>query len=194
VHATIAHFENTRIHPLHAPKSSSHCNFIAHQHMCPYPSLPIPSPSHPQTKLEAVHLALFERHLACHRHCSRRVSCTRALACRAAGRLIKGAGHSSWVWSAAWSPDGTKIATGSYDGTARVWNSSSGSTLLTLTGHGLMVLCVAWSPDGMKIASRNPGNTECNNNRRLLTRARAAAQAHSTRHRITPPPRYRAGT
>ena len=161
------------------------CVLIRH---CPFPHLLI-------RRRSWRHIShYYERHLACHRHCSRRVSCTRALACRAAGRLIKGAGHSSWVWSAAWSPDGTKIATGSHDGTVRVWNSSSGSTLLTLTGHGLMVLCVAWSPDGMKIASRNPGNTECNNNRRLLTRARAAAQAHSTRHRITLPLRCRAGT
>jgi WD40 repeat protein len=66
-------------------------------------------------------------------------------------------GHSKMVNSVAWSPDGSKIATTSYDGTARVWSSSSGSTLLTLTHPrpliGFYVMAAAWSPDGSKIAT-----------------------------------------
>ena len=65
-------------------------------------------------------------------------------------RLI---GHGSGVQSAAWSPDGTKVATASLDRTARVWDSVSGSTLLTLTGHTDNVYSVAWSPDGTKLAT-----------------------------------------
>jgi len=30
-------------------------------------------------------------------------------------------GHTSWIYSAAYSPDGRWIVTASYDGTARVW-------------------------------------------------------------------------
>jgi len=68
-------------------------------------------------------------------------------------------GHSSYVRSVAWSPDGAKIATASDDGNARVWSSSSGSTLLTLTGHSSSVYAVAWSPDGAKIATASADNT-----------------------------------
>jgi hypothetical protein len=73
--------------------------------------------------------------------------------------LLNLTGHSNWVRSVAWSPDGTKIATASDDNTARVWSSSSGSTLLTLTGHSSGVWSVAWSPDGTKIATASIDNT-----------------------------------
>jgi WD40 repeat protein len=61
--------------------------------------------------------------------------------------------------SVAWSPDGTKIATGSRNSNiARhsqgyIWSSISYYRLLTLFGHGDAVLSVAWSPDGTKIAT-----------------------------------------
>ena len=45
------------------------------------------------------------------------------------------------------------VTLASYDMTARVWSSSSGSTLLTLTGHWNQLTSVAWSPDGSKIAT-----------------------------------------
>ena len=34
-----------------------------------------------------------------------------------------------------WSPDGTRLATGSRDGTAKVWDAAGGRELLTLKGH-----------------------------------------------------------
>jgi WD40 repeat protein len=73
--------------------------------------------------------------------------------------LFSLAGHTDWVRSVAWSPDGTKIATASDDNTARVWSSSSGSTLLTLTGHSDSVQSIAWSPDGTKIATSSDDRT-----------------------------------
>ena len=36
------------------------------------------------------------------------------------------AGHSWWVWSAAFSPDESQIATASDDGTVRLWNAATG--------------------------------------------------------------------
>jgi WD40 repeat protein len=32
-------------------------------------------------------------------------------------------GHTDGVWTMAWSPDGTRLATGSADGTARIWSA-----------------------------------------------------------------------
>jgi WD40 repeat protein len=39
------------------------------------------------------------------------------------------------VRSVAWSPDGTKIASGSDDETVKVWNAQTGQCVSTLTGH-----------------------------------------------------------
>ena len=64
-------------------------------------------------------------------------------------------GHRDVVNSVAWSPDGTRLATGSRDGTANVWDAAGGRELLTLRGHAGPVLSVAWSPDGQRLATGN---------------------------------------
>ena len=68
-------------------------------------------------------------------------------------------GHKDSVWSVAWSPDGTKLATASADHTAKVWNASTGRELLTLRGHQDSVRSVAWSPDGSKLATASADHT-----------------------------------
>jgi WD40 repeat protein len=45
-------------------------------------------------------------------------------------------GNSNFVISIAWSPDGKRLATGSWDNTAKVWDAVSGRELLTLEGQG----------------------------------------------------------
>jgi WD40 repeat protein len=57
------------------------------------------------------------------------------------------------VRSVAWSPDGTKIASGSDDKTVKVWNTQTGQCASTLTGHNETVRSVCFSPCGTKIAS-----------------------------------------
>jgi WD40 repeat protein/serine/threonine protein kinase len=54
---------------------------------------------------------------------------------------------------AAWSPDGKRIASGSWDRTVQVWNASDGGNVFTYTGHSGTVWSVAWSQDGKRIAS-----------------------------------------
>jgi len=62
-------------------------------------------------------------------------------------------GHTSWVWSVAWSPNGKRIASASGDGTAQVWDATSGDHLTTFYGHTDSVYAVSWSPNGQRIAS-----------------------------------------
>ncbi len=57
-------------------------------------------------------------------------------------------GHPSQVNCVAWSPDGTRLATASWDGTAKLWDAAGGRETLTLTGPPSEVWSVAWSPDG----------------------------------------------
>jgi hypothetical protein len=60
---------------------------------------------------------------------------------------------------AAFSPDGTTLATTSDDGTARLWNAHTGHPTATLTGHTGPVWAVAFSPDGTTLATTSSDNT-----------------------------------
>jgi WD40 repeat protein len=63
-------------------------------------------------------------------------------------------GHNDWIVSVAFSPDGSKIISGSDDKTIRVWDASTGIEMLPpLRGHDHTFLSVAFSPDGSKIIS-----------------------------------------
>src|SRR5204862_42392 len=68
-------------------------------------------------------------------------------------------GHSDTVDAVAWSPDGRRIASGSSDGTAQVWNAADWCHVYTYRGHSDGVVAVAWSPDGRRIASGSSDGT-----------------------------------
>ena len=68
-------------------------------------------------------------------------------------------GHDDEVWSAAYSPDGKRIVTASFDETAKVWDANTGQELMTLEGHGREVYSVAYSPDGQRIVTASDDKT-----------------------------------
>lgn len=69
-------------------------------------------------------------------------------------------GHTDYVLTLDWSPTGQFVASGSQDGTVRVWDASTGEQLEVINlGEDAWVYSVAWSPDGSKLAYGNPDGT-----------------------------------
>ena len=68
-------------------------------------------------------------------------------------------GHTQDVWAVAYSPDGSRIASGSSDNTLKIWDANSGKELATFSGHTDDVWAVAYSPDGSRIVSGSSDKT-----------------------------------
>jgi WD40 repeat protein len=68
-------------------------------------------------------------------------------------------GHSNTVKSVSFSPDGSRIVSGSWDNTVMVWDTQTGQLALTLEGHSYPVSSVSFSPDGKQIVSGSYDNT-----------------------------------
>ncbi len=62
-------------------------------------------------------------------------------------------GHTGDVASVSFSPNGSTLASGSWDETVRLWDVATGSLKTELTGHTDEVASVSFSPDGLTLAS-----------------------------------------
>jgi WD40 repeat protein len=71
-------------------------------------------------------------------------------------RLI---GHSAMVWSLAFTPDGTRLASASRDMTVKLWDTASGQEVLTLRDFASEVSGVAFSPDGRRLVTTDLGGS-----------------------------------
>ena len=69
-------------------------------------------------------------------------------------------GHNSLVYSVAFSPDGSRIVSGSSDNALRLWDANTGALIgEPLHGHDGPVNSIAFSPDGSRIVSASWDNT-----------------------------------
>jgi WD40 repeat protein len=89
---------------------------------------------------------------------SRAVAALAALVSQTGWQLMLN-GHDNIVASAAFSPDGSRIVSASFDNTARLWDAATGLELMVLRGHDKMVASAGFSPDGSRIVSASFDST-----------------------------------
>jgi hypothetical protein len=75
------------------------------------------------------------------------------------GERIVFGGHTGAVVAVAFSPDSTRVLTGSWDHTARLWDTATGEVVATLAGHTDHITSVAFSPDGKRVLTGSEDNT-----------------------------------
>ncbi|KAJ7192044.1 hypothetical protein GGX14DRAFT_701470 [Mycena pura] len=69
-------------------------------------------------------------------------------------------GHSNIITCVCFAPDSTRIASGSWDKTVRIWDSHTGRLVLgPLKGHTFFINCIHFSPDGERIVSGSSDQT-----------------------------------
>ena len=69
--------------------------------------------------------------------------------------------YANWlrVGKEVFSPDGTRVLTGSQDRTARLWEAATGKELAVLRGHVGVLYSAVFSPDGTRMLTASEDNT-----------------------------------
>lgn len=73
--------------------------------------------------------------------------------------FFTGTGHSDWITSISFSPNGKYLATGSEDNTAKLWLMKSKAEIHTFIGHNDRVTSVSFSPNGKYLATASKDGT-----------------------------------
>ena len=73
--------------------------------------------------------------------------------------LVAQIGHSGPVMTLAYSPDGSLLATGSWDTKVKIWDTRSGFLIRTLSGHTGLVQSLAFLPDGQSLVTGSYDDT-----------------------------------
>jgi WD40 repeat protein/serine/threonine protein kinase len=68
-------------------------------------------------------------------------------------------GHTNWIYTVSFSPDGHQLASGGWDKTIRLWNPVTAAQLAPLEGHIGFVNELTFSLDGRRIASAGADHT-----------------------------------
>jgi len=68
-------------------------------------------------------------------------------------------GHTGWVFSLVFSPDGTSLVSGSCDKTIKLWDMQTGGVVKTFHGHTGYIYSVSISPDSTTIVSTSGDET-----------------------------------
>ena len=68
-------------------------------------------------------------------------------------------GRTDGVWTYAFSPDGTRLSSGSEDGTACVWDAANGTLMATCSGHTSTVQSATFSADGTRLLTASADGT-----------------------------------
>lgn len=82
-----------------------------------------------------------------------------ALVDPATGKVVRDLSHPRSPQAAAFSPDGKRLASVSWDGTLRLWNVSTGEQLEILTERGGQFRDVKFAPDGLTIVTSSNDST-----------------------------------
>jgi WD40 repeat protein len=69
------------------------------------------------------------------------------------------AGHTAAITSVAFSPNGSRVLTGSSDACVKLWDAHTGKEILTLNGHSQEVTSACFSPDGSQVLSASRDGT-----------------------------------
>jgi len=83
----------------------------------------------------------------------------RLLATKTNKKLLTLTGHEYGVRDITFSPEGNLIATGGFDGTAKVWDMETGNLIREISSHKGIVLGVAFSPNGAHLATASTDAT-----------------------------------